>query len=207
MSPTAAAVAAAERALRGLNVKSRRSTRASLDEERERTLCDDTMRALDDLDGGHEFESHDRAIEVEEGEPGTEEDHRQAEVVAIKTASAAIKRIASGVNMTGMVRMDGFNALAAVGLRASDTTDPASKDFKLDRVPSRSGLLSEMVKVASFGNLKNVNTGSLTNRAHNAVSSPKKGLSAHNRRGSWADMTLLVASGESKQENEGDDDT
>jgi len=206
-SELAAAVAAAERALRGLNVKSRRSTRASLDEERERTLCDDTMRALDDLDGGHEFESHDRAIEVEEGEPGTEEDHRQAEVVAIKTASAAIKRIASGVNMTGMVRMDGFNALAAVGLRASDTTDPASKDFKLDRVPSRSGLLSEMVKVASFGNLKNVNTGSLTNRAHNAVSSPKKGLSAHNRRGSWADMTLLVASGESKQENEGDDDT
>ena len=121
---------------RGLNVKPRRSVdrgafsdepRASIDIDRDEVLCEDRKRALDDLDGGHEHDSHDRALETEESEPGTEEDHRAAEVVAIKTASAAMKRIESGVNMTGMVRMDGANALAAVGMGS----DKLASDFML----------------------------------------------------------------------------
>ena len=156
------------------------------------------MLELEDLDGGHEYESHERAQEVEESEPGTEDDHRQAEAVAIKTAHAAIKRIASGVNMTGMVRMDGANALAAVGMGKAEHLQ---RDFALDRVPSRTGLLSDMVKVASFGDLKNARKGSLTDLAHAGVSSPKKGgLSKSDRRGSWTDLTLLVASGETAPE-------
>jgi hypothetical protein len=112
--------------------------------------------------------------------------------VAIKTASAAIKRIASGVNMTGMVRMDGANALAAVGMGS----DKLASDFMLHRVPSRTGLLSDMVKVASFGDLKDAGTGSLSDLTRANVSSPKKGgLSKSDRRSSWTDMTLLVASG------------
>jgi len=207
-SELAAAAAAAERALRGLNVKSRRSLnvtarlsvdgRSSVDFEREEVLCDDRKRALEDLDGGHEYESHERAQEVEESEPGTEDDHRQAEAVAIKTAHAAIKRIASGVNMTGMVRMDGANALAAVGMGKAEHLQ---RDFALERVPSRTGLLSDMVKVASFGDLKNARKGSLTDLSHAGVSSPKKGgLSKSDRRGSWTDLTLLVASGETAPE-------
>ena len=200
-SELAAAAAAAERALRGLNVKPRRSVdrgafsdepRASIDIDRDEVLCEDRKRALDDLDGGHEHDSHDRALETEESEPGTEEDHRAAEVVAIKTASAAMKRIVSGVNMTGMVRMDGANALAAVGMGS----DKLASDFMLHRVPSRTGLLSDMVKVASFGDLKNAGTGSLSDLTRANVSSPKKGgLSKSDRRSSWTDMTLLVASG------------
>ena len=145
--------------------------RASIDIDRDEVLCEDRKRALDDLDGGHEHDSHDRALETEESEPGTEEDHRAAEVVAIKTASAAMKRIESGVNMTGMVRMDGANALAAVGMGS----DKLASDFMLHRVPSRTGLLSDMVKVASFGDLKNAGTGSLSDLTRANVSSPKKG--------------------------------
>ena len=194
-SELAAAAAAAERALRGLNVDRGAFSdepRASIDIDRDEVLCEDRKRALDDLDGGHEHDSHDRALETEESEPGTEEDHRAAEVVAIKTASAAMKRIASGVNMTGMVRMDGANALAAVGMGS----DKLASDFMLHRVPSRTGLLSDMVKVASFGDLKNAGTGSLSDLTRANVSSPKKGgLSKSDRRSSWTDMTLLVASG------------
>ena len=198
-SELAAAVAAAERALRGLNVKSRRShdnARVSFDTEHEEALCDDRKRALEELDGGHEYESHERVREAQEAEPGTEEDHRTAEAVALKTASAAIKRIASGISMTGMVRMDGANALAAVGLTDSGNLD----GFQIDRVPSRTGLLSEMVKVASFGDLKHARKGSISDLAHAGISSPKKsGLEKMDRRSSWTDLTVLVASGEATE--------
>lgn len=203
-SELAAAAAAATRALRGLNVKSRRPLdvrRISSDHyEHEDVLCDDRKRALEDLDGGHEYESHERANEEEDIEPGTEEDHRTAEVVALKTASAAIKRIASGYNMTGMVRMDGVNALAAVGMADSGNLD----GFQLDRVPSRTGLLSDMVKVASFGDLnkEHARKGSISDLMHTGVSSPKKsGLDKPDRRASWTDLTVLVASGETRQAN------
>jgi len=202
----AAAEAAAAIALRGINIKSRRSqdvsrVRESIDEERESHIGEDAQRALNYLDGGHEFESHDRAAETEHVEPGTEEDHKAAENVAIKAASAAIKRIASGVNMSGMVRMDSVSALSAFGMSHlnSEVNDP---DFKIDRVPSRSGLLSDMIKVASFGNLKNVDKGSLTDLAHTgATASPTK-LGKSDRRGSWQDLSLLVVSGGAKDNSE-----
>lgn len=198
-SELAAAEAAAAIALRGINIKSRRSqdvsrVRESIDEERESYIGEDAQRALKSLDGGHEFESHDRAADAEDVEPGTDEDHKAAENVAIKAASAAIKRIASGVNMSGMVRMDSVSALSAFGMSHlnSEVNDP---DFKIDRVPSRSGLLSDMIKVASFGNLKNIDKGSLTDLAHaGATTSPTK-LGKSDRRGSWQDLSLLVVSG------------
>ena len=205
-SELAAAEAAAAIALRGINIKSRRSqdvsrVRESIDEERESYIGEDAQRALKYLDGGHEFESHDRAADTEDVEPGTEEDHKAAENVAIKAASAAIKRIASGVNMSGMVRMDSVSALSAFGMSHlnSEVNDP---DFKIDRVPSRSGLLSDMIKVASFGNLKNVDKGSLTDLTHaGATASPTK-LGKSDRRGSWQDLSLLVVSGGAKDDSE-----
>ena len=205
-SELAAAEAAAAIALRGINIKSRRSQdvsrlRESIDEERESYIGEDAQRALKYLDGGHEFESHDRAADTEDVEPGTEEDHKAAENVAIKAASAAIKRIASGVNMSGMVRMDSVSALSAFGMSHlnSEVNDP---DFKIDRVPSRSGLLSDMIKVASFGNLKNVDKGSLTDLTHaGATASPTK-LGKSDRRGSWQDLSLLVVSGGAKDDSE-----
>ena len=116
--------------------------------------------------------------------------------MALKTASAAIKRIASGISMTGMVRMDGANALAAVGLTDSGNLD----GFQIDRVPSRTGLLSEMVKVASFGDLKHARKGSISDLAHAGISSPKKsGLEKMDRRSSWTDLTVLIASGEATE--------
>ena len=205
-SELAAAEAAAAIALRGINIKSRRSqdvsrVRESIDEERESYIGEDAQRALKSLDGGHEFESHDRAADAEDVEPGTDEDHKAAENVAIKAASAAIKRIASGVNMSGMVRMDSVSALSAFGMSHlnSEVNDP---DFKIDRVPSRSGLLSDMIKVASFGNLKNVDKGSLTDLTHaGATASPTK-LGKSDRRGSWQDLSLLVVSGGAKADSE-----
>ena len=205
-SELAAAEAAAAIALRGINIKSRRSqdvsrVRESIDEERESYIGEDAQRALKYLDGGHEFESHDRAADTEDVEPGTEEDHKAAENVAIKAASAAIKRIASGVNMSGMVRMDSVSALSAFGMSHlnSEVNDP---DFKIDRVPSRSGLLSDMIKVASFGNLKNIDKGSLTDLAHTGATTLPTKLGKSDRRGSWQDLSLLVVSGGAKADSE-----
>lgn len=102
--------------------------------------------------------------------------------------------------MTGMVRMDGVNALAAVGMADSGNLD----GFQLDRVPSRTGLLSDMVKVASFGDLnkEHARKGSISDLMHTGVSSPKKsGLDKPDRRASWTDLTVLVASGETRQAN------
>ena len=205
-SELAAAEAAAAIALRGINIKSRRSqdvsrVRESIDEERESYIGEDAQRALKSLDGGHEFESHDRAADAEDVEPGTDEDHKAAENVAIKAASAAIKRIASGVNMSGMVRMDSVSALSAFGMSHlnSEVNDP---DFKIDRVPSRSGLLSDMIKVASFGNLKNIDKGSLTDLAHTGATTLPTKLGKSDRRGSWQDLSLLVVSGGAKADSE-----
>ena len=205
-SELAAAEAAAAIALRGINIKSRRSqdvsrVRESIDEERESYIGEDAQRALKSLDGGHEFESHDRAADAEDVEPGTDEDHKAAENVAIKAASAAIKRIASGVNMSGMVRMDSVSALSAFGMSHlnSEVNDP---DFKIDRVPSRSGLLSDMIKVASFGNLKNIDKGSLTDLAHTGATTLPTKLGKSDRRGSWQDLSLLVVSGGAKDDSE-----
>jgi hypothetical protein len=205
-SELAAAEAAAAIALRGINIKSRRSqdvsrVRESIDEERESYIGEDAQRALKSLDGGHEFESHDRAADTEDVEPGTDEDHKAAENVAIKAASAAIKRIASGVNMSGMVRMDSVSALSAFGMSHlnSEVNDP---DFKIDRVPSRSGLLSDMIKVASFGNLKNIDKGSLTDLAHTGATTLPTKLGKSDRRGSWQDLSLLVVSGGAKADSE-----
>ena len=103
--------------------------------------------------------------------------------------------------MSGMVRMDSVSALSAFGMSHlnSEVNDP---DFKIDRVPSRSGLLSDMIKVASFGNLKNVDKGSLTDLTHaGATASPTK-LGKSDRRGSWQDLSLLVVSGGAKDDSE-----
>jgi len=213
-SELAAAAAAAAIALRGLNVKSRRSqdvTRRSSDarapaaeEEIESHMDEDAQRALKSLDGGHEFESHDRAADVEDVEPGTIDDHIAAESVAIKAASAAIKRIASGANMSGMVRMDSLSALSAFG-KSHMNAEGNDSEFKLNRVPSRSGLLSDMVKVASFGNLKNIEkVGSLSDLAHAGATASPKHLGKTDRRGSWQDLSLLVVSGTTNGERAND---
>ena len=74
--------------------------------------------------------------------------------MAVKAAQAALKRVASGANMRGMVRMGSTHTMSLldntphqspVRRRSAALTDSP----KMHRVPSRSGLISGMVKVAS----------------------------------------------------------
>ena len=164
-------------------------------------------------------------------EPGTAEEHRQAEEVAVKAVAAALHRIASGVNMKGMVRMGSSNALQALGVGSTAAAAGAAaesprgdKEMAIHRVPSRSGLISSMVKVASFGNLgKLQKVGSLNDLQHAGVPSGvntevvheeeddeaeaqgKKKLGGDNST-SWADMSLLVIAGGNSSSSGGNDD-
>ena len=166
-------------------------------------------RRLDGLDAG--TADHDTVGAPDANaalKAGTADDHARAEAVAVKAATAAIRKIASGANMKGMVRMGSSNALQALGMDAKPPTKPQQKNttddeaaapkeedaanedarsrgafaaargfrpprtsgnsdssdasslasdaaasMAIHRVPSRSGNISSMVKVASFGNL------------------------------------------------------
>ena len=159
--------------------------------------------------------------------PGTAEDHQQAEAVAVKAVAAALRRIASGANMKGMVRMGSSNALNALHMgSASEIEHPMHggeivhrpEGMSIHRIPSRSGELASMVKVASFGNLGNIHNisslgdlhqggvpgesvenwegdagsvGTLNGDNRMVADSDKKGVA-------WADMSLLVISNNSK---------
>ena len=98
------------------------------------------------------------------------------QAVAVQAVAAALIRIASGANMKGMVRMGSSSALHAlhVGLK-SEVERPMHEDenvhkpdgMSIHRIQSRSGQLSSMVKVASFGNLGNIrNVSSLSDLHH-----------------------------------------
>jgi len=84
----------------------------------------------------------------------------------------------------------------------SDATDVSSEggNMSIHRVPSRSGLISSMVKVASFGNLGGLqHVGSLNDLRHAAKEKKKKegppGDDAEDdAEDAWADMSLLVIS-------------
>ena len=205
-------------------------TEPALDAERGATL------AGLETDEAHDVLS-DAARSSKALEPGTARDHAQAETVAVKAAVAALRRVASGANMKGMVRMGSSNALHALGMgrdtnetpdtvsalsglssarrssgeephRArrvsgnSDATDVSSEggNMSIHRVPSRSGLISSMVKVASFGNLGGLqHVGSLNDLRHAAKEKRKKegppGDDAEDdAEDAWADMSLLVIS-------------
>jgi len=158
-------------------------------------------------------------------EMGTAEEHRQAEAVAVKAAAAALHRIASGANMKGMVRMGSSNALQALGMSASSATaEPPQSihisntinrgeftteepEMAIHRVPSRSGLISSMVKVASFGNLAMMKSvGSLSDLHHagapgsrnelkdDAEENGRKMNKGDKNSTSWADLSLVVIS-------------
>jgi hypothetical protein len=190
-----------------------KTTRRSLDAaaaESEPAMSASARGALDGLDAGTAEHDTVGASDAKAAlKAGTADDHARAEAVAVKAATAAIRRIASGANMKGMVRMGSSNALQALGMDAkptkpqqTNTTDdesvapkeedaantanaasergafPAARGFRpprtsgnsdsseasslasdaaasmaIHRVPSRSGNISSMVKVASFGNL------------------------------------------------------
>ena len=73
--------------------------------------------------------------------------------------------------------------------------------MSIHRVPSRSGLISSMVKVASFGNLGGLqHVGSLNDLRHAAKEKrlkegPEEGDDAEDdAEDAWADMSLLVIS-------------
>lgn len=205
-------------------------TEPEMDDERGATL------AGLETDEAHDVLS-DAARDSKALEPGTARDHAQAETVAVKAAVAALRRVASGANMKGMVRMGSSNALHALGMgrdaketpdtvsalsglssqrrssgeephRArrvsgnSDATDASSEggNMSIHRVPSRSGAISSMVKVASFGNLGGLqHVGSLNDLRHAAKEKRKKeeppGDDAEDdAEDAWADMSLLVIS-------------
>ena len=153
------------------------------------------------------------------------EDHRQAETVAVKAAEAALRRIASGAKMKGMVRMGSSNALQSLCLDVSGVTkqrmfDVASlhepEEMTIHRIPSRSGNIGSMVKVASFGKLGNVHkVGSLSD-LHHAGAPGASDLHTEGSAGTrvddapltaggyesfnWADMSLLIISNSAHQE-------
>lgn len=152
-------------------------------------------------------------------ELGTAEEHRQAEEVAVKAVTAVLHRIASGVNMKGMVRMGSHNALQALGVGSTSVESAGDKEMAIHRVPSRSGLNSSMVKVASFGNLgKMQKVGSLSDLRHAGTPGAnaalledeypdvevddEKLMKGGEKSTSWADMSLLVISGTSLSRND-----
>ena len=197
-----------------------------------------------DVDGAHDALS-DAARCAEALEPGTAREHARAETVAVKAAVAALRRVASGANMKGMVRMGSTNALSALGMARTETADGEGADgvpalaglaaagrgknsgeerarrvsgnsdgnasdlsseggnMSIHRVPSRSGAISSMVKVASFGNLGGLqHVGSLNDLRHAAK---EKKITEDGEEGpagdaeadaedAWADVSLLVIS-------------
>ena len=190
-----------------------------------------TLAGLD-VDEAHDVLS-DAAQSAKALEPGTAREHEQAESVAVRAAAAALRRVASGANMKGMVRLGSSNALHALGLgragegadglaalsgrsgarrssgeerarRISGNSDSTSEseggNMAIHRVPSRSGLISSMVKVASFGNLGGLqHVGSLNDLRHAAGEKTKKKGAPGDDAGdeaedAWADVSLLVIS-------------
>mmetsp|Transcript_20034 Transcript_20034/g.49835 ORF Transcript_20034/g.49835 Transcript_20034/m.49835 type:complete len:570 (-) Transcript_20034:535-2244(-) len=134
--------------------------------EREPSISLEDGSVLDGLETSAELDTVGNTQHVLE--PGTAAEHQQAEAVAVKAVAAALQHIASGVNMKGMVRMGSSNALQALGmagpasvmltLSSAATGDNKGssiepEEMAIHRVPSRSGLISSMVKVASFANL------------------------------------------------------
>ena len=142
---------------------------------------------------------------------GTEEEHRQAEAVAVKAAQAALKRVASGANMRGIVRMGSTHAMSLLDGTPQSPARRSSAALtdspKMHRVPSRSGLISGMVKVASFEEFGNI--GSLNDLRH-AAKSPGKEEGEENledkRNASWVDLSMVVVSGNGGGDKEGVDD-
>lgn len=143
------------------------------------------------------------APKEDDHEEGTEEEHRQAEAVAVKAAQAALKRVASGANMRGMVRMGSTHTMSLldntphqspVRRRSAALTDSP----KMHRIPSRSGLISGMVKVASYEEFGNI--GSLNDLRHAAKPGKEDGKEGgenleEKRNASWVDLSMLVISG------------
>ncbi len=198
-----------------------------------------------DVDEAHDALS-DAARCAEALEPGTAREHARAETVAVKAAVAALRRVASGANMKGMVRMGSTNALSALGMartetagegadgvpalaglaaagkktprssgeerarRVSGNSDGNASDLSseggnmsIHRVPSRSGTISSMVKVASFGNLGGLqHVGSLNDLRHAAKEKKitedgeegPEGDAEADAEDAWADVSLLVIS-------------
>lgn len=189
------------------------SDNSSSDErEKEPDISAEDGSVLDGLETRAELDTVDESRD--ELEPGTAEEHRQAETVAVKAAAAALSRIASGANMKGMVRMGSSNTLQALGMggsatarRTSDSSDTLeSEEMAIHRVPSRSGRISSMVKVASFGNLGKIqNVGSLNDLSHagapgRARQGSTKNDDTEEEDSQWADMSLLVISNASRDE-------
>tara|TARA_B110000977_G_scaffold108959_1_gene141714 strand:- start:1315 stop:2925 length:1611 start_codon:yes stop_codon:yes gene_type:complete len=198
--------------------------------EHEPALSEEHLSSLSGLEA-HD-EAHDtfsESAKVSKNlEPGTKDEHSRAETVAVKAAVAALRRVASGANMKGMVRMGSSNALHALGLNPSaaafgsdnlsslsgrrnsgdipgrrmsgnsdkSETSEGASNFAIHRVPSRSGLISSMVKVASFGNLGGLqHVGSLNDLRHAAKEKKKKEKDDDDETDdAWADMSLLVIS-------------
>ena len=131
---------------------------------------------------------------------GTEEEHRQAEAVAVKAAQAALKRVQSGANMRGIVRMGSTHAMSLLDGTPHSPVKRSSAAVidspKMHRVPSRSGLISGMVKVASYEEFGNI--GSLNDLRHAAKKEDGKegeGDLDGKRTASWVDLSMLVISG------------
>ena len=111
-----------------------KTTRRSLDAaaasaESEPPMSASARGALDGLDAG--TADHDTVGAPDANaalKAGTADDHARAEAVAVKAATAAIRKIASGANMKGMVRMGSSNALQALGMDAKPPTKPQQKN-------------------------------------------------------------------------------
>lgn len=199
---------------------------AGVCQEKEPDISIEDGSVLDGLETGAELDTVEETRRILE--PGTAEEHRQAEEVAVKAVAAALKRIASGANMKGMVRMGSSNALQALGMGSAspdsspreNDTNSHTKEMAIHRVPSRSGKISSMVKVASFGNLGNLGSlqkvSSLSDLSHAGAPGTNSfleeeeddegGFNQENgnmaktkNTSSWADMSLLVISNTSQR--------
>ena len=190
---------------------------SAVDAEKEQDISHEDHSVLDGLEIRAELDTlQEKRPQLE---PGTAEEHRQAEAVAVKAVAAALNRIASGVNMKGMVRMGSSNALQALGVGPSPAeTNSGDNEMAIHRVPSRSGLISSMVKVASFGNLSKIQkVGSLNDLCHAGIQQDEDTNTINEEEStaagvvkkknmenstSWADMSLLVISGASSGNKE-----
>ena len=102
--------------------------------------------------------------------------------------------------MRGMVRMGSTHTLSLIDDGTPDS--PAKRSSasvtdspKMHRVASRSGLISGMVKVASYEELGNI--GSFNDLIHAASSSKNEEnkFAGGKRNASWVDLSMLVISG------------
>ena len=142
------------------------------------------------------------APKEDDHEEGTEEEHRQAEAVAVKAAQAALKRVASGANMRGMVRMGSTHTMSLLdntpisrrseeGARADGFTENAqsTQSFGFD---FRYGQGCQLRGVWQHRFVERLTT---RRQAGERRRKRRRRKLEEKRNASWVDLSMLVISG------------